>query len=73
MRDGEESAEHDADAADDHVGDAEERILAAHYSAGADYYGFRAAVFGYVEICLMLKGWWGVNGKKGGHTVININ
>ena len=27
MRDGEESAEHDADAADDHVGDAEERIL----------------------------------------------
>jgi hypothetical protein len=54
MGGGEECAEHDADAADDDVGDAEEGVLAAHYGAGADYDGFCAAVFGYVEVCSML-------------------
>jgi hypothetical protein len=65
MRDGEEGAENDADAADNHVGDTEEGVLAAHYSAGTNYYGFRAAVFGYVEICPMLEGWWGVKREEG--------
>lgn len=50
MRDCEEGAEHDADAADDDVGDAEEGVLAAHYGAGGDDDGFRAAIFGDVEV-----------------------
>jgi hypothetical protein len=33
VRDGEERAEHDADATDDHVGDAEEGVLTAHYGS----------------------------------------
>jgi hypothetical protein len=50
MRDGEEGAENDADATDDDVGDAEERVLATHYSASGDYDGLCATIFGYVEI-----------------------
>jgi len=53
MRDGEERAENDADAAYDDVGDAQEGILAAHDGAGRDDDGFCAAVFCYVEICWM--------------------
>jgi hypothetical protein len=34
VRDSEKGTEHDADAADDDVGDAEEGILTAHYGAG---------------------------------------
>jgi len=48
--DGEERAEHDADPCYSYVGDAEEGVLAAHYGARADYDGFCAAVFCYVEI-----------------------
>ena len=51
MRDGEERAEDDADAAYDDVCDAKEGILAAHDGAGRDDDRFCAAVFGYVEIC----------------------
>ena len=50
VRDGEERAEHDADATDDHVGDAEEGVLTAHYGSSGDDNGLCAAVFGYVEI-----------------------
>lgn len=55
MRYCEQGAEHDADAADNNVGDAEEGVLAAHDGACADYYGFCAAVFGYGEIWMVLE------------------
>jgi len=68
----EDRTEHDADAADDYVGDAEEGVLAAHYGACGDYDGFRAAVFGYVEIwgerelgSVVLEGDNGVEGEGG--------
>ena len=62
VRDGEERAEHDADATDDHVGDAEEGVLTAHYGSSGDDDGLCAAVFGYVEIwrkgiSLVVEGW----------------
>ena len=50
MCNGEEGAENDADPANDYVRDSEEGVLAAHNGPGADYDGFRAAVFGYIEI-----------------------
>ena len=60
MRDCEEGAEHDADAADDYIGDAEEGVLAAHDGAGRDDDRFGATVVGYVEVCkksvIMYKG-----------------
>lgn len=34
VRDGEQGAEHDADAGDDDVGDSEEGVLAAYHGAG---------------------------------------
>ena len=52
MRDCEERAENDADSSYDHVCDAEEGVLATHYGTCRDDDGFRAAVFGYVEVCL---------------------
>lgn len=54
MGDGEEGSKHDADCCYDYVGDSEERILAAHNSAGANNDGFCAAIFGDIEICFVL-------------------
>jgi hypothetical protein len=54
MRDREERTEHDAEAANNHVRDAEEGVLATHHGACAYYDGLCAAVFGYVEVCGVL-------------------
>jgi len=50
MGDGEECAEHDADACYDNVGDTQEGVLATHGGSRRDDDGFGAAVFSYVEI-----------------------
>jgi hypothetical protein len=54
MRDREERTEHYAEAANNHVRDAEEGVLATHHGACTYYDGLCAAVFGYVEVCRVL-------------------
>ena len=51
VRRGEDGSEQDAQAADDDVGNAEERILAADDGASRDDDGLCAAEAGHVEFC----------------------
>ena len=54
VRDGEDGAEHDAQAADDHVRDTEEGVPAAHHGAGGDDEGLCALVYVGGELCAEL-------------------
>jgi hypothetical protein len=56
MSSGKYTAQQDADAANNHVGDAEEGVAAAHDGAGADEHGFCTLELGDGEVYLGLAG-----------------
>ena len=72
MRKSEYSAENDADAAHDDVGDAHERVLAAHHGSSGQNDRLGAVKLGHREVCSSKSVASEVMGQLYGHTMSNV-